>query len=268
MLDNKESCTYLISGRDYKFQTWGEAFPKKIKLRKLLTGESWSKFFKKYDFRKIEDDLKLLVDKHPDRLILPHPSLVFNAFNQVPFKDIKVVFLGQDPYKNVYKFNGKYVPEATGLSFSIPEFLPIPSSLKNIHKNMLEFGHIYKMPKNGSLLSWSLQGCLMLNSALTLNEGVSNSHKDYWTEFTDSIIKHISNKLSNVVFVLWGAWAAKKQVLIDSKKHYVLISSHPSGFSYATPLGSYPAFKDFDHFGEINKYLVKHKKEPIRWLLL
>lgn len=264
------SSTYIVTGNDYDFKTWQQYFPKKIKLMSLLSNPTWRPVFKNYNFKEIEENFEYMIKTNSKISILPHPKLVFNCFNQLDLNKIKVVILGQDPYKNIKKtkYSNKLIPEAMGLSFSVPKGVPIPSSLKNIFNNMIKFGHIERKPSSGLLTLWNLQGCLLLNSSLTLEQEISDSHQEYWTKFTDMIITHIGTKLQNVVFLLWGAWALKKKELIDETKHCVLVSSHPSGYSYNNPLKEYPAFCNLDHFGEANKYLIKCGKKPITWRLV
>ena len=130
-----------------------------------------------------------------------------------------------------------------------------------IYKNLLKYGHIEKIPEHGCLDYWAYQGCLMLNTSLTVIDGEKNCHSNEWKWFTDKIIEEISNKLNNIVFVLWGGEAYKKIELIDLDKHHVIISSHPSGLSANKEFKSYPAFVNQDHFGIINSYL----KDKIIW---
>ena len=127
-------------------------------------------------------------------------------------------------------FDNKIIPNAMGLSFSVQYDNPIPSSLKNIYANLNKFGHFYdnKIPNHGNLRSWATQGCLMLNTSLTVKQGKPNSQSFYWTNITDNIIEHLSNNKQNLVFVLWGAHALAKKKLIDETKHKIFVSSHPS----------------------------------------
>ncbi|ARF10882.1 uracil-DNA glycosylase [Hokovirus HKV1] len=189
--------------------------------------------------------------------IYPESCNVFKALELTPLENIKVVILGQDPY---------HTPGlANGLSFSVPDNKNIPPSLRNIYSNMLNFKHYQTLPKSGSLEHWARQGCLMLNTALTVNEGVPNSHKDIWVDFTDELIKFISTKCNNVIFLLWGSYSLSKLNLIDLQKHKVSISSHPSGLSYKKKLNIYPEFCNCDHFGIINKHLLDNNIETIIW---
>jgi uracil-DNA glycosylase len=200
-------------------------------------------------------------DNNDANLLYPKPNYIFKAFCMTPLNEVKVVFIGQDPYFNNEIYKDRIVPQAYGLSFSVPLGFEIPSSLKNIYNNLKKYGHIKKIPFHGCLDYWAYQGCLMLNTALTVIDGQKNCHSSEWKWFTDKIIEEISNKLNNIVFVLWGGEAYKKIDLIDLDKHKVIISSHPSGLSANKEFKSYPAFVDQDHFCLINSHL----QEPIDW---
>ena len=198
---------------------------------------------------------KFLVDeKALGKNILPKASLWFNALNSTKLEEVKVVILGQDPYPNK--------GHAHGLCFSaLPEVSPLPKSLFNIYKELKEdigidnFHTPYLQP-------WATQGVLLLNAVLTLEEGKSNSHaKKGWEQFTDKIIEIVNNNTQNVVFVLWGGYAQKKGAFIDSSKHLVIKSPHPS------PLSAYRGFFGSKPFSQIDNYLAQHKKEKIEWQL-
>ena len=248
-----------------------------IDITRLPLDESYTELFNRLFLDKrfsiLQNRIKKYLENNNPELLYPKPNYLFKAFCMTPLDKIKVVFIGQDPYFNNEKYNDKYndknddkiVPQAYGLSFSVPLDMEIPSSLQNIYKNMLKFGHIKKLPNHGCLDFWAYQGCLMLNTALTVIDGQKNCHSGEWKWFTDKIIEEISNKLNNVVFVLWGGEAYKKIELIDLDKHNVIISSHPSGLSCYKPFQSYPAFADCDCFGQINKYLKENNKEKIIW---
>ncbi|MBK8955536.1 MAG: uracil-DNA glycosylase [Saprospiraceae bacterium] len=184
------------------------------------------------------------------KIIYPPGKLIFNAFNLCRFDMLKVVILGQDPYHGP--------GEAMGLSFSVPKGITIPPSLLNIYKELQrEFG--YPIPKHGDLTSWADQGVLLLNASLTVVHKSPNSHKaSGWAQFTDAVIKHISNRKQNVVFMLWGNFAKSKNQLIDKSKHLILESAHPS------PLAG-NAFSGNDHFIKANHYLKTHGIKEIRW---
>ena len=261
----------LINIKNYSYKTWGEKYPDhKVSLKELPTHHSWNDFFKKkYNkpyFKKIESNLSYCLKKTDGKIkIYPYPDLVFKAFNITPLDKVKVVLLGQDPYFKSILYNNKLIPQAMGLSFSVPYGIPIPSSLNNIYRNLVKYNHIINMPMHGDLEFWAYQGCLMLNTSLTVQHGHKNSHVKYWTPFTDKLIKYISNNCKNIIFVLWGAQALDKIKFINCKNHKVIISSHPSGLSYNKPLRHYSPFIDQDHFGIINKYLKKHGKQEIIW---
>jgi uracil-DNA glycosylase len=212
---------------------------------------------KNCNIKKIE---KALSDTlRAEKNIFPYPEMLFSAFWYTPYDQVKVVIMGQDPY---FKLE-QGIPLAMGLSFSVATGLDIPSSLDNVYRNLLKYNHISKKPNHGNLEFWARQGCLFLNTALTVPENEKNAHEDVWSLFTDSIIAKLSSEKENIAFVLWGGPALKKLNLIDKKKHKVIISSHPSGLSYKTPLKNYPAFADNDHFGQINNFLIEKGKQKI-----
>ena len=255
----------MFSVTSYKsIPSWDNAFPDKIvKLSFSSINTSWNSFFvdilNNTDINKIDKALSAQLEKSSK--IYPYPSLIFNAFVYTNYTDLKCVIIGQDPY-----FNSKNgVPEAMGLSFSLPYGQPIPSSLNNIYKNMLKYKIITKMPSHGNLQFWAYQGVLLLNTSLTVTDNQQNGHSNIWAEFTNRIIEKISEESTNVIFVLWGSSASKKINIIDTTKHKVIISSHPSGLSCDKPLGVYPSFANNDHFGQINKYLKEVNKKPIVW---
>ena len=220
---------------------------------------SWQPFFESVKNKKYYKNLEAFIQDLIAKKITFFPSkdLIFEAIYQVSLQDIRVVFIGQDPYFN---FN-----QATGLAFSVPRNVKIPSSLYNIFQNLIKYKHIHKMPNHGCLELWSYQGCLMLNTALTVEISKPNSHSHMWREFSDDLITYISNNTNNLIFVLWGAPALSKSKLIDQNKHKLIVSSHPSGLSCHKNLNKYLAFNRQDHFGLINKYLKKYKKESIIW---
>jgi uracil-DNA glycosylase len=227
----------------------------------------FSKLRKRNKYFQITNDLRDEMKKNKHVKIYPKPRYLYSAFLACPATDLKVVFLGQDPYFNSREAvsSDVIVPEAMGMSFSVPDDVPVPSSLQNIYRNMKEFGHIDKMPNTGNLWFWAVQGCLMLNTALTVKDGQKKSHSGMWKWMTDEIITYISTNFENVIFVLWGGDAYQKINLIDQDKHQTIISSHPSGLSAHKTFRSFPAFNDFDHFGEINRILKKNSKTPILW---
>lgn len=182
--------------------------------------------------------------------IYPKGSNIFNAFDLTPFERVKVVILGQDPYHG----SG----QAHGLSFSVPDGTPIPPSLQNIFKE-IESDLGITPPKSGNLKRWADQGVFLLNAVLTVRAGQAASHsKIGWTDFTDSVIRHLSNKRNGVVFMLWGNFARSKKELIDSGKHLILEAAHPSPLARG-------AFFGCRHFSATNNYLISLGKDPINW---
>ncbi|QKF94058.1 uracil-DNA glycosylase family 1 [Fadolivirus algeromassiliense] len=258
----------------YGIQNWKDKYPDyNVDLNKLQIHNTYKPFFElpniKEDLDSISEYLShCLKSTNGNVNLFPYPDLVFNALNVTPLDKIKVVILGQDPYHSFENYNGKVIPQAMGLSFSVPKEFDIPSSLKNIYKNMQKYHHIDKSPNHGNLSFWSYQGCLLLNTSLTVQEGCPNCHQNYWKQITNGLIKYISDNTENVIFVLWGGPAYSKIDLIDQKKHKVIISSHPSGLSYNKKLRDYESFENTDHFGEINKYLKEHNKSTILWQII
>lgn len=183
--------------------------------------------------------------------IFPAAEHVFTAFNLCPYDEVKVVILGQDPY------HGEN--QATGLAFSVPQDVKTPPSLKNIFKEIYaDIGG--PVHTNGDLTYIASQGVLLLNSILTVSSGKPGSHKERgWEQFTDHVIQTISDQKEHVVFMLWGDYAKKKGARIDTTKHLVLETTHPSPFS------AHKGFLGSGHFGKANEYLVTHGKEPIQW---
>ncbi len=196
----------------------------------------------------------LLNERKLGKNILPKASLWLNALNSTPLDKVKVVILGQDPYPTV--------GHAHGLCFSaLPEVKPLPKSLINIYKELQEdlgidnFHTPYLQP-------WAEQGVLLLNAVLTVEAGKSNAHAGKgWEEFTDKIIEIINQRCQNVVFILWGAYAQKKGVSIDTSKHMIIKSAHPS------PLSAYRGFWGSKPFSRTNNYLKSIGKNEIEWRL-
>ena len=180
----------------------------------------------------------------------PPKNQIFRAIELTPFEEVKVVIIGQDPYHNDN--------QANGLCFSVSDKVTAPPSLKNIFKELEDDLGIKKT--SNELEMWAKQGVLLLNATLTVRAHEANSHKDLgWEKFTDFIIKEISDKKENVVFVLWGAFAQKKAGLIDASRHFIIQSAHPSPFSvHKGFFGSHP-------FSKINQFLEEKGKEPINW---
>ncbi|MBR1872037.1 MAG: uracil-DNA glycosylase [Bacteroidales bacterium] len=191
-------------------------------------------------------------EKAGGKVIYPPGSLIFRAFELTPLDKVKVVILGQDPY------HGQ--GQAMGLSFSVPRGIPAPPSLKNIFKE-IESDTGVRMSGSPDLEPWARQGVLLLNSILTVQAGVAASHSRIgWQEFTDAVIRCISDNCNGVVFLLWGNYARNKKALIDTSRHHVLEAAHPS------PLAG-GAFFGCRHFSKTNEILVSQGMEPIDWQL-
>ncbi|WP_419698878.1 uracil-DNA glycosylase [Mucilaginibacter sp. NFX135] len=191
-------------------------------------------------------------EKAAGQAVYPKNSEIFNAFNTTHFDDVKVVILGQDPYHGAH--------QAHGLSFSVQKGIAIPRSLSNIYKELQTDIPGFKVPNHGNLEDWAKQGVLLLNATLTVRAGSPGSHqKQGWEEFTDEVIKTISDKKEGIVFILWGAFAQSKAALIDEKKHFILKSPHPSPFSADRGFfGSKP-------FSKTNEILRREGKQEINW---
>jgi len=199
--------------------------------------------------KSLRDFLK--AEKAAGRVIYPKGADIFNALNTTPFKDIKVVILGQDPY------HGE--GQAHGLSFSVPQGVRTPPSLLNIYKE-ISAEYDTPMPKSGDLTGWARQGVLLLNATLTVQQGLAGSHqKRGWENFTDAIIRAVNEHHDHIVFMLWGSYAQKKGAFIDRRKHLVLESVHPS------PLSAHRGFLGNGHFKKANAYLEEHGKLAIDW---
>jgi uracil-DNA glycosylase len=191
--------------------------------------------------------------KTAGKTIYPAGKNIFNAFALTPFNNVKVVILGQDPYHNP--------GQAHGLSFSVPIGISAPPSLVNIFKEQQEDLGI-TIGNHGCLEKWASQGVLMLNAALTVEANSPMSHsKIGWHEFTDAVIKTISDEKESVVFMLWGSFAKSKLELIDKNKHLVLTAAHPS------PLSAYNGFFGCKHFSKANTWLQNKGIKPIDWAL-
>lgn len=220
---------------------------------KVAIEESWKlalfpEFSKPYFFQ-LRTFLKQ--EKVSGATVFPPGKLIFNAFDSTPFDSVKVVILGQDPYHGP--------GQAHGLSFSVPPDQRIPPSLKNIYKELQDDLGIAP-PTHGHLQAWADQGVLLLNSMLTVQASQPGSHqKKGWEEFTTAAIQAISEQKTGIVFMLWGKYAQVKGEIIDSEKHLVLQSAHPSPFS------AHRGFLGNRHFSLTNQYLTEQGQEPIDW---
>lgn len=191
-------------------------------------------------------------EKSDGKLIYPPGKDIFKAFELTPVPDVKVVILGQDPYHGA--------GQAMGLSFSVPDNIPAPPSLINIFKE-IESDLGISMSGRPNLEGWARQGVLLLNAILTVRAGAAASHsKIGWQEFTDAVIRYLSDNCNGIVFMLWGNFARSKKVLIDTSKHYVLEAPHPSPLARG-------AFFGCRHFSKANEFLAGHGKTPIDWKL-
>lgn len=224
----------------------------KIDLSSLLTSSSWREVlgdeFEKEYFLALQ---KRVEKEYKERVVFPPKELLFNAFNLTPFEEVRVVILGQDPY---HKKN-----QAMGLSFSVERSQKIPPSLRNIYKELHRSLQV-EIPKDGDLSTWAKRGVFLLNAILSVEEGRASSHKGFgWESFSNRVIEIISSKRKDIVFMLWGNFAIKKRDLIDSSKHLILTSPHPS------PLAR--GFIGNDHFLKANHYLRDRGLKEIDWNL-
>lgn len=209
----------------------------------------WDEFQSPY-FRGLKE---FLVSERKLHTVYPPGNLIFNAFRHTPLDRVKAVILGQDPY------HGK--GQAHGLCFSVPGGMPQPPSLVNIFKELQADLGIH-VPDHGNLTAWADQGVLLLNATLTVRASQAGSHQNRgWENFTDMVIKKISQERKGVVFLLWGRYAQVKEALVDGQKHLVLKAAHPSPFS------AYNGFFGCRHFSKTNEYLQQKGTEPINWQL-
>ncbi len=195
----------------------------------------------------------LLQEANQNKIIYPKGNDIFNAFNLTPFDQVKVVLLGQDPYHGPN--------QAHGLCFSVTKGIPLPPSLVNIYKE-LETDLNIKPATHGSLEAWAKQGVLLLNTVLTVEQGKAGSHHGKgWEQFTDKVIQVLNEEKENLVFILWGSPAQKKAANVDTTRHLVLKSVHPS------PLSSYRGFFGSKPFSKTNSYLKSKNIIEINWSL-
>lgn len=207
-----------------------------------------SPIFQSDSFLKLAEFVKQEYQQHQ---VFPPGKKIFSAFWHCPLPEVKVVILGQDPY------HGE--GQANGLAFSVAPGLPFPPSLLNIFKELkTDLG--VPMPPNGDLSRWAAQGVFLLNATLTVRADSAGSHQNQgWETVTDAVIQTISREREGVVFLLWGAYAQKKEELIDSTKHYILKAPHPS------PLAAHRGFWGCKHFSKANDYLESTGQTPISW---
>jgi uracil-DNA glycosylase len=221
----------------------------------------WLDFFEtnKDELNKIIMEINKDIDN--EKIIFPLVNNIFRCLFYFGPEEIKLVLLGQDPYINSEIHNDCKIPQACGLSFSVPKMHnKIPPSLLNIYKEIKSCYPEAKVPKNGFLKRWvTKEKILLLNSALTVVEGKSNSHQHLWSNFTNKLIKYISDKNDKTIFLLMGNFAINKTKLIDQTKHMIFTTVHPS------PLSAHGGFFGCQVFLKINKHLVDNNQEPIKW---
>ncbi|GAB3916557.1 uracil-DNA glycosylase [Mucilaginibacter boryungensis] len=216
--------------------------------------ESWLNVLKdEFDKPYMADLRKFLqAEKEAGKVVYPRNADIFNAFNKTPFDKVKVVILGQDPYHGPN--------QAHGLSFSVQKGVAIPKSLINIYKELATDIPGFVKPAHGNLEEWAEQGVLLLNATLTVRAAEAASHqKKGWEQFTDAVIKKLSDERKGLVFILWGAYAQSKIPLIDASKHHIIKSVHPS------PLSVERGFWGSKPFSKANDYLIKEGQQPIDW---
>lgn len=216
--------------------------------------DSWKKYlldeFSKPYFQEIKS--VLVAEKKQDKIIYPPGNQIFSAFDYTPFDKLKVVILGQDPYHGPR--------QANGLCFSVSPGIAPPPSLVNIYKEIESDLGITLNKQQGDLSVWAKQGVFLLNAMLTVRANEPASHSQIgWQNFTDNVIKTISDNKEHVVFMLWGKFAQSKSYLIDSNKHLILTAAHPSPFS------AYNGFMNCKHFSKTNQYLLEHHLREIDW---
>ena len=215
--------------------------------------ESWRQHIgNEFEKQYFIDLIKFVRYEYATTTCYPPGKLIFNAFNLCPFDKVKVVIIGQDPYHEP--------GQAHGLSFSVCDGVPFPPSLQNIFKEIeQDLGR--PIPMTGNLTRWAEQGVLLLNATLTVRAHQAASHQRRgWEEFTDAAIKALNADRDNLVFMLWGGYARSKAPLIDSSRHLILQSVHPSPLS-----ANRGGWFGNHHFSRANAYLTEHGKEPINW---
>ncbi len=247
MWDQSQNRT--LSLKDYIL--FGMVEPDDVKIeaswKEVLKGELGLEYFKALR--------KFVKGENQHAIVYPAPKHIFRAFGLTPFGKVQVVILGQDPYHGPR--------QANGLCFAVSEGVPLPPSLQNIFKELsADTGAPFEaLAKEGDLERWAKQGVLLLNATLTVRARTAGSHQGKgWEEFTDAVIRKLSEKRKNLVFILWGNYAKAKGAYIDRTKHLVIESAHPSPFSaYGGFFGSKP-------FSKTDAYLIAHNKKPINWL--
>ncbi|MBO2525060.1 MAG: uracil-DNA glycosylase [Bacteroidetes bacterium] len=216
--------------------------------------ESWKKVlwdeFQQPYFAELK---QFLLEEKRKYTVYPPGPMIFNAFNKTPFDKVKVVLIGQDPYHEP--------GQAHGLCFSVQDGVPHPKSLINIFKELHDDVG-FEIPVNGNLEKWTEQGVFLLNATLTVRAHEAGSHQNHgWERFTDAAISKLSMQREGLVFLLWGNYAKQKEVLIDTSKHYILSTVHPS------PLSAHRGFFGCKHFSKTNELLRQMGKSEINWQL-
>lgn len=220
---------------------------------KLTIEPTWRQLLKdEFEMPYFEALTNFVENEYHSNPCFPPASNIFSAFNQTPFNEVKIVIIGQDPYHGPN--------QAHGLCFSVGEEAKIPPSLRNIFEEIrTDIGTT--LPLNGNLQRWAQQGILLLNATLTVRAHQAGSHqKKGWEKFTDAVIQKLSTEREGIVFMLWGGPAKKKGAKIDSSKHLILSSGHPSPL--AANRGYWFGNK---HFSKANDYLIENGKKPIDW---
>ncbi|HIF9422070.1 TPA: uracil-DNA glycosylase [Photobacterium damselae] len=216
--------------------------------------QSWQNFLQQQQQQEYFEQIQSYVAnaRQQGKVVYPPEDDVFSAFTATPLDQVKVVILGQDPYHGP--------DQAHGLSFSVKPGVKTPPSLANMYKELATDIDGFTIPGHGYLQSWAEQGVLLLNTVLTVEQGNAHSHaKIGWETFTDKVIEHIDQECEGVIFLLWGAHAQKKGKKINTQKHHVLKSAHPS------PLSAYRGFFGCQHFSQTNTLLQAMNKTPITW---
>lgn len=273
----------FINVKHYNFPNWSKYYPdKKVNILELFTNSRWQGFVDEIYTRKyiyeINDTLTKIIKEK--REIVPYPQLLFNSFNCVSPNKLRVVIIGQDPYPCFETHTNIKIPHASGFSFNLPFGCKQAKTFHNIVKNLKKYNHVdndYDV-ESGSLSYWVLQGVFLFNSALTTILTKSNVHTKLWKDFSKDFISYINNNMKDIVFLVWGRDAYNICKNIDTSKHHLIISSHPSPlafnktFSVCETKGKYknkkkvyPEFCNCDHFGLANQWLISKGKNPIIW---
>ena len=219
----------------------------------IVLEKSWKNILSEEFSKPYFNTLRQFVRRqYKEKMVYPPPKDIFKALDVCPFDTVRVVILGQDPYHNAH--------QANGLCFSVQKGVGLPPSLKNIFTEIKNDTGVESVCADGDLSRWASQGVLLLNSVLTVEAHKPASHKGMgWEQFTDAIIERISREKEGVVFLLWGNYAKEKGKNIDTRKHFVLTSAHPSPFSARS------GFFGSKHFSQTNEYLKKRGEQEIQW---